>query len=70
MYLFHFNVSTTAPTDDRTAIPLSDICSIQVSTECSSTEDPGEQEIDEVDVSNASQNPVEDKSCKRKYYMN
>ena len=64
MYLFHFNVTTTAPADDRTTIPLSDICSIQVSTECSSTDDPGEQEIDVVDVSNVSQNPVEGKSCK------
>ncbi|KAL5484269.1 hypothetical protein EMCRGX_G020736 [Ephydatia muelleri] len=52
--------SEDAPADDRTAIPLSDICSIQVSTECSSTDDPGEQEIDVVDVSNVSQNPVED----------
>eukprot|EP00731_Ephydatia_muelleri_P010106 Em0005g692a len=49
----------SSPADDRTTIPLSDICSIQVSTECSSTDDPGEQEIDVVDVSNVSQNPVE-----------
>ena len=39
-------------------------CSIQVTTDCSITDDPGLQEMNVVDVSNVSQNPVEGKSCK------
>ena len=74
------NVTTTAHTDDCTAMPLSDSCNSQAGTECI-TDGPREQEIDvvgitdghreqEVDVvgvSNLSQNPAEGRNCAWKY---
>ena len=62
------NVTTTAHTDNCTAMPLSDSCNFQTSTECS-TNGPRDQVIDVVGVSNLSQNSAEGRNCTWKYYM-